>query len=107
MLTLTLALVLTVLFAPAQVQVAWSGDGTAVFAFRGTSKQQDAWQDLKLLRRGIPFLEEKYPGVKAHVGAPQLLGWVGHFACSRRALDGSLTTGMLSSWTPQPVVKTI
>jgi len=40
-----------------------------VFAFRGTSKQQDAWQDLKLLRRGIPFLEEKYPGVKAHVGA--------------------------------------
>jgi len=49
--------------------VAWSEDGTAVFAFRGTSKQQDAWQDLKLLRRGIPFLEEKYPGVKAHVGA--------------------------------------
>ena len=55
-----------------QVQVAWSDDGTAVFAFRGTSKQQDAWQDLKLLRRGIPFLEEMYPGVKAHVGA--LLG---------------------------------
>lgn len=53
----------------AQVQVAWSGDGTAVFAFRGTSKQQDAWQDLKLLRRGIPFLEDLYPGVKAHVGA--------------------------------------
>ena len=49
--------------------MAWSEDGTAVFAFRGTSKQQDAWQDLKLLRRGIPFLEEKYPGVKAHVGA--------------------------------------
>jgi hypothetical protein len=55
--------------AAAQVQVAWSGDGTAVFAFRGTSKQQDAWQDLKLLRRGIPFLEGMYPGVKAHVGA--------------------------------------
>ena len=50
--------------------MAWSEDGTAVFAFRGTSKQQDAWQDLKLLRRGIPFLEEMYPGVKAHVGAP-------------------------------------
>ena len=58
----------TSLLRVAQVQVAWSGDGTAVFAFRGTSKQQDAWQDLKLLRRSIPFLEEMYPGVKAHVG---------------------------------------
>ena len=52
-----------------QVQVAWLEGGTAVFAFRGTSKQQDALQDLKMLRRNIPFLNDLYPGSKAHVGA--------------------------------------
>lgn len=49
------------------MQVAWL-EGTAVFAFRGTSNQQDALQDLKMLRRDIPFLAELYPGSKAHVG---------------------------------------
>ncbi len=51
-----------------QVHVGWLEGGTAVFAFRGTASKQDGLQDVKILSRNIDYLQELYPGVKAHMG---------------------------------------
>ena len=53
----------------------WLEGGTAVFAFRGTASRQDGLQDVKILSRNIDYLQELYPGVKAHLGVclPQTL----------------------------------
>ena len=52
-----------------QVHVGWLEGGTAVFAFRGTASRQDGLQDVKIFSRNIDYLQELYPGVKAHLGA--------------------------------------
>ncbi len=54
-----------------QVHVAWLKSGTAVLAFRGTATMQDSLQDVKFLRRNIDYMQELYPGTKAHVGRPE------------------------------------
>ena len=46
----------------------WLEGGTAVFAFRGTASKQDGLQDVKIFSRNIDYLQELYPGVKAHLG---------------------------------------
>ena len=46
----------------------WLEGGTAVFAFRGTASRQDGLQDVKIFSRNIDYLQELYPGVKAHLG---------------------------------------
>lgn len=51
-----------------QVHVGWLEGGTAVFAFRGTASRQDGLQDVKIFSRNIDYLQELYPGVKAHLG---------------------------------------
>ena len=51
-----------------QVHVGWLPGGTAVFAFRGTDTAQDGLQDVKIMRRNIDYLQDLFPGVKAHVG---------------------------------------
>ena len=51
-----------------QVHVAWLAGGTAIFAFRGTASKQDGLQDVKIFSRNIDYLQELYPGVKAHLG---------------------------------------
>ena len=51
-----------------QVHVAWLKSGTAMLAFRGTATMQDSLQDVKFLRRNIDYMQELYPGTKAHVG---------------------------------------
>jgi hypothetical protein len=51
-----------------QVHVGWLEGGTAVFAFRGTVSKQDGLQDVKIFSRNIDYLQELYPGVKAHMG---------------------------------------
>lgn len=51
-----------------QVHVGWLEGGTAVFAFRGTATRQDGLQDVKIFSRNIDYLQELYPGVKAHLG---------------------------------------
>ena len=51
-----------------QVHVGWLEGGTAVFAFRGTASKQDGLQDVKIFSRNIDYLQELYPGVKAHMG---------------------------------------
>ena len=51
-----------------QVHVGWLEGGTAVFAFRGTASKQDGLQDVKIFSRNIDYLQELYPGVKAHLG---------------------------------------
>ena len=58
-----------------QVHVGWLEGGTAVFAFRGTASRQDGLQDVKILSRNVDYLQELYPGVKAHLGVclPQSL----------------------------------
>lgn len=53
-----------------QVHIGWLDSGTAVFSFRGTSTMQDGLQDVKLLRRNIDYLQELYPGTRAHIGPP-------------------------------------
>lgn len=53
-----------------QVHVGWLEGGTAVFAFRGTASRQDGLQDVKIFSRNIDYLQELYPGVKAHLGQP-------------------------------------
>ena len=53
-----------------QVHVGWVEGGTAVFAFRGTASRQDGLQDVKIFSRNIDYLQELYPGVKAHLGQP-------------------------------------
>ncbi len=55
-----------------QVHVGWLEGGTAVFAFRGTASKQDGLQDVKILSRNIDYLQELYPGVKAHLGRGNL-----------------------------------
>ena len=47
----------------------WLPSGTAVLAFRGTATMQDSLQDAKFLRRNIDYLQELYPGTKAHTGS--------------------------------------
>ncbi|KAK9842880.1 hypothetical protein WJX74_003838 [Apatococcus lobatus] len=54
-----------------QVHVGWLSSGTAVLAFRGTATMQDSLQDAKFLRRNIDYLQELYPGTKAHTGFMQ------------------------------------
>ncbi|KAK9866652.1 hypothetical protein WJX84_004627 [Apatococcus fuscideae] len=54
-----------------QVHVGWLESGTAVLAFRGTATMQDSLQDAKFLRRNIDYLQELYPGTKAHTGFMQ------------------------------------
>ncbi|KAK9818137.1 hypothetical protein WJX72_007701 [[Myrmecia] bisecta] len=51
-----------------QVHVGWLEGGTAVFAFRGTQSAQDGLQDAKFIRKNINYLQELYPGTKAHTG---------------------------------------
>ena len=46
----------------------WLPEGTAVFAFRGTDTAQDGLQDVKIMRRNIDYMQDLFPGVKAHVG---------------------------------------
>lgn len=53
-----------------QVHVGWLEGGTAVFAFRGTATRQDGLQDVKIFSKNIDYLQELYPGVKAHLGEP-------------------------------------
>ena len=53
-----------------QVHVGWLEGGTAIFAFRGTASKQDGLQDVKIFSRNIDYLQELYPGVKAHLGMP-------------------------------------
>ena len=50
------------------MHVGWLEGGTAVFAFRGTASRQDGLQDVKIFSRNIDYLQELYPGVKAHLG---------------------------------------
>ena len=57
-----------VLLPHLQVHVGWLPEGTAVFAFRGTDTAQDGLQDVKIMRRNIDYLQDLFPGVKAHVG---------------------------------------
>lgn len=73
--------------AGVQVHVGWLEGGTAVFAFRGTASRQDGLQDVKIFSRNIDYLQELYPGVKAHLGAPLLYP----FLCS---LHRSTLTGL-------------
>ncbi|DBA97134.1 TPA: hypothetical protein ACH3X1_014902 [Trebouxia sp. C0004] len=54
-----------------KVHVGWLEGGTAVFAFRGTASKQDGLQDVKIFSRNIDYLQELYPGVKAHMGFMQ------------------------------------
>ena len=61
-----------------QVHVGWLEGGTAVFAFRGTASRQDGLQDVKIFSRNIDYLQELYPGVKAHLGQPP----PPHFHCA-------------------------
>ena len=62
-------LMLTAMLLPhMQVHVGWLPEGTAVFAFRGTDTAQDGLQDVKIMRRNIDYLQDLFPGVKAHVG---------------------------------------
>ena len=70
-----------------QVHVGWLEGGTAVFAFRGTASKQDGLQDVKIFSRNIDYLQELYPGVKAHLGMnnklaelliSRLADWKGH-----------------------------
>ena len=51
----------------------WLEGGTAVFAFRGTASKQDGLQDVKIFSRNIDYLQELYPGVKAHLGKSFIL----------------------------------
>lgn len=83
-----------------QVHVGWLEGGTAVFAFRGTASKQDGLQDVKIFSRNIDYLQELYPGVKAHLGAllaHSLAHWLtcsptGSFTASPSAsLTGSLS----------------
>ena len=60
-----------------QVHVGWLRCGTAVFAFRGSQSAQDGLQDVKIIRRNIDYLQELYPGVKAHTGERQLTRQLG------------------------------
>lgn len=48
--------------------MSWLEGGTAIFAFRGTASAQDGLQDVKIVSRNIDYLQELYPGVKAHMG---------------------------------------
>ena len=74
-LQLIVQLVVIRMFSPhLQVHVGWLPGGTAVFAFRGTDTAQDGLQDVKIMRRNIDYLQDLFPGVKAHVGG----------CCSRR-----------------------
>ena len=62
------------------MHVGWLEGGTAVFAFRGTASKQDGLQDVKIFSRNIDYLQELYPGVKAHLGmsnkpAELLINW--------------------------------
>lgn len=50
------------------MHVSWLEGGTAIFAFRGTASTQDGLQDVKIVSRNIDYLQELYPGVKAHMG---------------------------------------
>ncbi|KAK9818390.1 hypothetical protein WJX72_011847 [[Myrmecia] bisecta] len=51
-----------------QVHVGWLEGDTAVLAFRGTQSAQDGLQDAKFIRKNINYLQELYPGTKAHTG---------------------------------------
>ena len=51
----------------------WLEGGTAVFAFRGTATAQDGLQDVKIFSKNIDYLQELYPGVKAHLGGSSAL----------------------------------
>ncbi|KAL0031927.1 hypothetical protein WJX79_006284 [Trebouxia sp. C0005] len=61
-----------------KVHVGWLEGGTAVFAFRGTASRQDGLQDVKIFSRNIDYLQELYPGVKAHLGFMQQFAAVCH-----------------------------
>lgn len=61
-----------------KVHVGWLEGGTAVFAFRGTASKQDGLQDVKIFSRNIDYLQELYPGVKAHLGFMQQFAAVCH-----------------------------
>lgn len=50
----------------AQVHVGWMEDGKVVFAFRGTATVQDGLADLKILRKDVYFLQDVFPGTRAH-----------------------------------------
>ena len=50
------------------MHVGWLDGDTAIFAFRGTASRQDALQDVKISSHNIDYLQELYPGVKAHLG---------------------------------------
>ena len=60
------------------MHVGWLEGGTAVFAFRGTASAQDGLQDVKIFSRNIDYLQELYPGVKAHLGFLQQFAAVCH-----------------------------
>ena len=57
------------------MHVGWLEGGTAVFAFRGTATAQDGLQDVKIFSKNIDYLQELYPGVKAHLGGSPDKSW--------------------------------
>ena len=65
-----------------QVHVGWLPEGTAVFAFRGTDTAQDGLQDVKIMRRNIDYLQDLFPGVKAHVGGCRSASLLSYLSCS-------------------------
>ena len=71
-----------------QVHVGWLPEGTAVFAFRGTDTAQDGLQDVKIMRRNIDYLQDLFPGVKAHVGGCCSASLLNHLSCLVSSLLG-------------------
>ena len=71
-----------------QVHVGWLPEGTAVFAFRGTDTAQDGLQDVKIMRRNIDYLQDLFPGVKAHVGG----------CCSASCSSAHVLLDLKSQW---------
>ena len=82
--------------AGAQVHVSWMDSGTAVFAFRGTESAQDGLQDVKMMRRHIDYLQQGYPGAKAHTGPAfrmhALLCW--HVDVAKRRCSTARSVGL-------------
>ena len=88
-LQLVVQLVLIYILLPhLQVHVGWLPEGTAVFAFRGTDTAQDGLQDVKIMRRNIDYLQDLFPGVKAHVGG----------CCSASLLSTPVLPGVKPWW---------
>jgi len=82
-----------------QVHVGWLEGGTAVFAFRGTASKQDGLQDVKIFSRNIDYLQELYPGVKAHMGRHVVQ--MDDLQYSISAICCTQETGELSTTLPQ------